>query len=164
MSPKPAQTRSDQSEHVAESDSISKQPPNQVRFAPVAQEIDPPKSAAPVSFNKPDYDREPEDKDKLLSLAKSLHDSKELQGSRLRKFSFDPVSLPASRVRTLLMSQNSKIVLCLIAECRPPLPLLVTSFPWETTADCPPRRLPRESRVVLMNRLDRLVPLLRPCP
>lgn len=117
MSQNPAQPSPDvQAEDSAEFDSKSKQPQGQVRFASVAEEIDPPESAPPppppVTFNKPDYDRKPEEKEKLLSLAQSLHESKQLQGSRLRKFSFDPISLPASRVRMPLTSQSDSVVNC----------------------------------------------------
>jgi hypothetical protein len=50
-----------------------------------------------------DNDLDPSAKDELRSLAISLQKSR-LQESRLRHFAFEPVSLPASRVRIDRMS------------------------------------------------------------
>lgn len=75
-----------------------------VRFASVNQEIEPSQSMEAAMPSAPDEqpqrpdDLSPDAKDELRSLAMSLQKSN-LQESRMRNFSFEPVSLPPSRVR-----------------------------------------------------------------
>ncbi|KAL3472095.1 hypothetical protein BJX99DRAFT_249906 [Aspergillus californicus] len=78
-------------------DARSKQQQGQVRFSSITEEIEP--SGAPTSDNAPaseptNYQVQEEE---LRSLAASLQKS-QLQESRLFNFSYDPVSLPSSRV------------------------------------------------------------------
>lgn len=85
--------------------------PHAVRFASVNQEIEPDQtlqSQVPSSSERQEQ-AEPignewdlNAKDELRSLAISLEKS-QLQESRLRHFAFEPVSLPATRVRILHM-------------------------------------------------------------
>ncbi|KAF9889417.1 serine/threonine protein kinase [Aspergillus nanangensis] len=83
----------------------SKSQPAQVRFSSVTEEIEP--SNQPTSTLSP----EPvvpgrKQEDDLRSLAASLQRS-QLQESRMGKFSFDPVSLPPSRVASRDSSDRS---------------------------------------------------------
>jgi hypothetical protein len=87
-------------------DAKSRSQPGQVRFSAVTQEIEPSSLQSPGSehvqddpFKKPTSDEE------LRSLAMSLQSS-QLQESRLRNFSFDPMSLPASRVSLHFLSPS----------------------------------------------------------
>jgi hypothetical protein len=82
------------------------QPHGQVRFASETEEIEPSKSSSSLPFRPRKEDQSPSDdgrsdnEEELRSWAKNLHhESSQLQESRLRKFSFDPVPLPLSRVR-----------------------------------------------------------------
>lgn len=79
-----------------DADAKSRSQPGQVRFSSITQEIQP-SLQSPVSDQNPDSIRQPTDEDELRSLAMSLQSS-QLQESRLRNFSFEPVSLPSSRV------------------------------------------------------------------
>lgn len=87
-------------------DPHSKPPPGQVRFSSVTEEIEPTKRTAlsptpeeePASENQLKFDGQYD----LESLAMSLRNT-ELLESRMRKFSFVPVSLPASRVRSCML-------------------------------------------------------------
>lgn len=80
--------------------SKSRSQPGQVRFSSVTQEIEPSRSALSLDTepeqSHPDSSKQTSDED-LRSLAQSLQKS-QLQESRLRHFSFDPMSLPSSRV------------------------------------------------------------------
>ena len=75
-----------------------------VRFASVNQEIEPAHSLQTISSPQAEShdirgdDLSPETKDELRTLAMSLQKSK-LQETRFRNVSFEPVSLPVSRVR-----------------------------------------------------------------
>jgi hypothetical protein len=72
------------------SEYTTKAQPGQVRFSTITEEIEPPHSPQPESA-------EPKEDDELQRLAKSLQSS-QLQETRLRNFSYDPLSLPPSRV------------------------------------------------------------------
>lgn len=81
--------------------SKSRSQPGQVRFSSVTQEIEPSRSAVSIDpepeQSHTDSSKQTSDEEHLRSLAQSLQKS-QLQESRLRHFSFDPMSLPASRV------------------------------------------------------------------
>ena len=77
-------------------DAKSRSQPAQVRFSSITQEIQP-SLLSPASDQTP-TDSKHADEDDLRSLAMSLQSS-QLQESRLRNnFSFEPMSLPSSRV------------------------------------------------------------------
>lgn len=83
---------------AGDADAKSRSQPGQVRFSSVTQEIEP----AALS---PDSDHHSKDglsintnEDELKTLAMSLQKS-QLQESRLHNFSYEPMSLPSSRVR-----------------------------------------------------------------
>ena len=87
---------------ASDADAKSKTQPGQVRFSSVTEEIGP--SEQPVSAQDPPAEGQsslssPQEKsdDEIRSLAASFQRS-QLQESRLRNFSYDPVSLPSSRV------------------------------------------------------------------
>jgi hypothetical protein len=73
---------------------MTKAQPGQVRFSTITEEIEPPN--APQS-PEPESVVPPKENDDLQRLAESLQSS-QLQETRLRNFSYDPVSLPSSRV------------------------------------------------------------------
>jgi hypothetical protein len=80
------------------SEYMAKAQPGQVRFSTITEEIEPP----PDSSNAPQSPEQesavpPKENDDLQRLAESLQSS-QLQETRLRNFSYDPVSLPSSRV------------------------------------------------------------------
>lgn len=81
-------------------DAKSGSQPAQVRFSSVNQEIEPASMLSPVSeksvLDSQSHDQN-QNEDDLRSLAISLQRS-QLQESRLRNFSFEPMSLPSSRV------------------------------------------------------------------
>lgn len=79
------------------SDAKNKQQPAQVRFSSVTEEYELPESSADV--NQAASQNSQKQEDELRSLAASLQKST-LQESRLFNFSYDPVSLPTSRVRS----------------------------------------------------------------
>lgn len=85
-------------------DTDRKPPGGQVRFSSVTEEIEPVQRTglSPMPEEQPEEMKRPqaESQTDLESLALSLRSS-QLQETRLRKFSFDPVSLPPSRVRSL---------------------------------------------------------------
>jgi len=70
--------------------------PGQVRFSNVTQEIEPSAQSPEPEQAQADTPKKTTDEE-LRSLAMSLQ-STQLQESRLRNFSYDPMSLPASRV------------------------------------------------------------------
>lgn len=82
-------------------DSESKHKPHhsQVRFSTVTEEINPPgQSASTQDPQTPSSaDQNPKSDDEIRNLAASFQRS-QLQESRLKNFSYDPVSLPSSRV------------------------------------------------------------------
>ncbi|KAJ5746088.1 hypothetical protein N7520_011270 [Penicillium odoratum] len=92
----------------AESDPDAKSSqPAQVRFSSVNQEIEPSSMLSPVSEKSlPDTFHKDTNEDDLRSLAMSLQ-STQLQESRLRNFSFEPMSLPSSRVASRDSSDRS---------------------------------------------------------
>ncbi|KAL1855427.1 Nitrogen permease reactivator protein [Paecilomyces lecythidis] len=85
-----------------------------VRFASVNQEIEPSQSMEAAMPSAPDEqpqrpdDLSPDAKDELRSLAMSLQKSN-LQESRMRNFSFEPVSLPPSRNPSRNNSRESSL-------------------------------------------------------
>ena len=104
MTPKAPQSPPEPSEEFVRPKSLQ----CQVRFASETEEIEPPEMSTSLPLRSPEDDRFSIDDDRqdsvaeLRSWAQSLRrESSQLQESRLRKFSFDPVSLPASRVRML---------------------------------------------------------------
>ena len=79
-------------------DAKSRPQPGQVRFSAVTQEIEPSSLQSPaLEHTKDELRKKPTSEEELRSLAMSLQNT-DLQESRLRNFSFDPMSLPASRV------------------------------------------------------------------
>ena len=89
-----------QPSEAGDADAKSKSQPGQVRFSSVTQEIQPSQAMlSPVSENPQQLDQSKQapDEEELRSLAMSLQRS-QLQESRLRNFSFEPMSLPPSRV------------------------------------------------------------------
>jgi hypothetical protein len=83
-------------------------PPQAVRFSSVNQEIEPEETLQHVSAltNDGKQDREklsPEAEEELRNLSASLQQSR-CQAKRMENFSFEPVSLPASRVSILCPS------------------------------------------------------------
>ncbi|KAA8652529.1 hypothetical protein EYZ11_002641 [Aspergillus tanneri] len=85
----------------------SKTQPGQVRFSSVTEEIEPsdPSASVQLSENYPAEDQK-QQVDQIRSLAASLQRS-QLQESRLGKFSYEPVSLPSSRVTSRESSDRS---------------------------------------------------------
>ncbi|KAJ5122323.1 hypothetical protein N7526_009260 [Penicillium atrosanguineum] len=79
-------------------DAKSRSQPGQVRFSAVTQEIEPSSLQSPaLEHTQDDLRKKPTSEEELRSLAMSLQNT-DLQESRLRNFSFDPMSLPASRL------------------------------------------------------------------
>ncbi|KAL4890203.1 Pkinase-domain-containing protein [Aspergillus ambiguus] len=89
----------------ANDDAKSKQQPGQVRFSSVTEEIEPSVHSGSALSPGPPPTGSNQDDD-LRSLAASLRSS-QLQESRMGKFSFDPVSLPPSRVASRDSSDRS---------------------------------------------------------
>jgi hypothetical protein len=82
-----------------DADAKSRAQPSQVRFSSITEEIASSRSElSPVPEQVPPQDSTlPTEEEQLRSLAMSLQGS-QLQESRARNFSFDPMSLPSSRV------------------------------------------------------------------
>ncbi|KAJ5764449.1 Protein kinase [Penicillium manginii] len=93
---------------TGDSDAKSRSQPGQVRFSSVTQEIEPSHAqATPEPDQFPTDSRRKTDEEELRSLAMSLQSS-QLQESRLRNnFSFEPMSLPSSRVASRESSDRS---------------------------------------------------------
>ncbi|KAJ5098441.1 hypothetical protein N7532_005442 [Penicillium argentinense] len=91
-----------------DSDAKSRSQPGQVRFSSVTQEIEPSRSQlSPDPEQTPTDSRKKTEEEELRSLAMSLQSS-QLQESRLRNnFSFEPMSLPSSRVASRESSDRS---------------------------------------------------------
>lgn len=87
------QTPAGQDSDSGNTEAKSKQQPAQVRFSSVNEEFEPPE--LPSTGKAPS--RDPKQEDDLRSLAATLQKS-QLQESRMFNISFDPVSLPSSRV------------------------------------------------------------------
>lgn len=104
----PAQMPAQPGSDFSDQDSKSKTQPSQVRFSSVTEEIEPsdPSASALPAGDQP-ADSQKQQDEELRSLAASLQRS-QLQESRLGKFSFDPVSLPSSRVCSLLADYDVK--------------------------------------------------------
>ncbi|KAL5362367.1 kinase-like domain-containing protein [Aspergillus floccosus] len=99
------QLPSENAADAADEDAKSKQPPSQVRFSSITEEIEPSEQSASALSPGSGSPSEKQDDD-LRSLAASLQRS-QLQESRLGKFSFDPLSLPSSRVASRDSSDRS---------------------------------------------------------
>ncbi|GFF34532.1 serine/threonine-protein kinase oca2 [Aspergillus lentulus] len=93
-------TGSSNSEHMA------KAQPGQVRFSTITEEIEPPDSSNAPQSPEQEPAVPPKENDDLQRLAESLQSS-QLQETRLRNFSYDPVSLPSSRVASRESSDRS---------------------------------------------------------
>jgi len=93
----PAKIPSQASEPDA--DAKSRAQPSQVRFSSITEEISPSRSElSPVPEQvHPQEQKLPTEEEQLRSLAMSLQGT-QLQESRARNFSFEPMSLPSSRV------------------------------------------------------------------
>ncbi|KAE8350609.1 kinase-like domain-containing protein [Aspergillus coremiiformis] len=99
----PVPASAGQSTGFADQENKSKAQPSQVRFSSTTEEIEP--SAAATS-RRPESNDGPQREDELRSLAASLQRS-QLQESRLGSFSYDPISLPSSRVASRESSDRS---------------------------------------------------------
>lgn len=90
-----------QAPEPGDADAKSRAQPTQVRFSSITEEIEPGQSElSPVPEQPQSLAEEQErrtDEEQLRSLAMSMQGA-QLQESRLRNFSFDPMSLPSSRV------------------------------------------------------------------
>ncbi|RAL13994.1 Pkinase-domain-containing protein [Aspergillus homomorphus CBS 101889] len=80
--------------------------PGQVRFSTVTEEIEPTDPSASVETPGADSIKDAQHEEELRSLAASLQRS-QLQENRLRQFSYDPISLPSSRVASRESSDRS---------------------------------------------------------
>lgn len=101
-------------------DAKSGSQPAQVRFSSVNQEIEPSSMLSPVSEKSvPDSQSQDTNAEDLRSLAISLQRS-QLQESRLRNFSFEPMSLPSSRVSLYFFSFRTIVLLSLDFQPQPP--------------------------------------------
>ncbi|CAG7919005.1 unnamed protein product [Penicillium olsonii] len=88
-----------------DTDAKSKAQPSQVRFSSITEEIAPSRSElSPVPEVHPQQ-KPPTEEEQLRSLAMSLQGT-QLQESRARNFSFDPMSLPSSRVASRESSRS----------------------------------------------------------
>lgn len=103
-----------QAPEAGDADAKLKSQPGQVRFSSLTQEIEPEQMVLSSESERPqtDLSKQTQDEEGLRSLAMSLQRS-QLQESRLRNYSFDPMSLPASRVCL-------HIVICIRGGRRPP--------------------------------------------
>ncbi|KAJ5340786.1 hypothetical protein N7541_009910 [Penicillium brevicompactum] len=93
-----------------DTDAKSRAQPSQVRFSSITEEIAPSRSElSPVPEQIPQsqqsQQKPPTDEEQLRSLAMSLQGS-QLQESRARNFSFEPMSLPSSRVASQESSRS----------------------------------------------------------
>ncbi|RHZ64709.1 putative protein kinase [Aspergillus thermomutatus] len=88
------------------SEYMTKAQPGQVRFSTITEEIEPPESSNAPQSPQPESAVPPKENDELRRLAESLQSS-QLQETRLRNFSYDPVSLPSSRVASRESSDRS---------------------------------------------------------
>lgn len=87
-----------QAPEPGDADAKSRAQPTQVRFSSITEEIEPGQSElSPVPEQPYQSLSGPTDEEQLRSLAMSMQGA-QLQESRVRKFSFDPMSLPSSRV------------------------------------------------------------------
>ncbi|KAI2691036.1 hypothetical protein DTO039G3_1082 [Penicillium roqueforti] len=127
-----------QASEPGDADAKSRAQPNQVRFSSIAEEIEPgrsdlsPVSEQPEQPDQPDQ-RRPTDEEQLRSLAMSMQGA-QLQESRLRNFSFDPMSLPSSRVASRESSDRSGHGTGAFASPRPSPPTSAVQSPPLTPA------------------------------
>ncbi|KAJ5747420.1 uncharacterized protein N7511_009116 [Penicillium nucicola] len=103
---------SGQAPEPGDADAKSRAQPSQVRFSSITEEIEPSQTLSPEP--EPQNSQPPKqqtDEEALRSLAMSLQSShlqsSQLQEARLRNFSFDPMSLPSSRVVSRESSDRS---------------------------------------------------------
>ncbi|KAJ5782976.1 hypothetical protein N7457_004750 [Penicillium paradoxum] len=102
---------SGQASEPGDADAKSRDHPSQVRFSSITEEIEPSRSElSPVPEQVPqslsEAQKQATDEEQLRSLAMSMQGA-QLQESRLRNFSFDPMSLPSSRVASRDSSDRS---------------------------------------------------------
>ncbi|KAJ5401920.1 uncharacterized protein N7487_007816 [Penicillium crustosum] len=100
-----------QAPEPGDADAKSRAQPTQVRFSSITEEIEPGQSELSPVPEQPqqsllDEQKLPTDEEQLRSLAMSMQGA-QLQESRLRNFSFDPMSLPSSRVGSRESSDRS---------------------------------------------------------
>ncbi|PWY84926.1 Pkinase-domain-containing protein [Aspergillus heteromorphus CBS 117.55] len=95
-----------QTPQPADNDSKSKSQPGQVRFSAVTEEIQPSDPSASAKAPNAESTKNQKQEEELRSLAASLQKS-QLQETRLRQFSYDPISLPSSRVASRESSDRS---------------------------------------------------------
>ncbi|KAJ5869831.1 hypothetical protein N7455_004772 [Penicillium solitum] len=100
-----------QAPEPGDADAKSRAQPTQVRFSSITEEIEPGRSELSPVPEQPqqsllDEQKLPTDEEQLRSLAMSMQGA-QLQESRLRNFSFDPMSLPSSRVGSRESSDRS---------------------------------------------------------
>ena len=86
----------------SDADSKSKSQPGQVRFSSVTEEIEPsvksPSAQDPALEGKPSSPIPNQTSDEEIRTLAATFQRSQLQESRLRNFSYEPVSLPSSRV------------------------------------------------------------------
>ncbi|EAW13051.1 putative protein kinase [Aspergillus clavatus NRRL 1] len=87
-------------------ESMHKAHPSQVRFSTITEEIEPPELSEALQTPPPDSSAPRKDDEDLRALAASLQSS-QLQETRLRNFSYDPISLPSSRAVSRESSNRS---------------------------------------------------------
>ncbi|KAJ5832378.1 hypothetical protein N7474_000689 [Penicillium riverlandense] len=105
----PVKMPADPSSDAGDPDAKSRSQPTQVRFSSVTEEIEPSQATlSPASVQSPSATQQKlgTDDEDLRSLAMSLQRS-QLQESRLRNFSYEPMSLPASRMGSRESSDRS---------------------------------------------------------
>ncbi|KAL4968796.1 uncharacterized protein BDV14DRAFT_187564 [Aspergillus stella-maris] len=105
QSKKSDSTSSGQDSESSSNDAKSKQQQTGVRFSSINEEYEPPESPASGNAAASGPQLDPKEDD-LRSLAASLQKS-QLQESRMFNFSYDPVSLPPSRVASRESSERS---------------------------------------------------------
>jgi hypothetical protein len=91
-----------QAPEPGDADAKSRAQPSQVRFSSITEEIEPDQAGlSPIPEQSQqsllEQQKQASDEEQLRSLAMSMQGT-QLQESRLRNFSFDPMSLPSSRV------------------------------------------------------------------
>ncbi|EDP51919.1 Nitrogen permease reactivator protein [Aspergillus fumigatus] len=91
---------------TSNSEHMAKVQPGQVRFSTITEEIEPPDSSNTPQSPEQESAIPSKENDDLQRLAESLQSS-QLQETRLRNFSYDPVSLPSSRVASRESSDRS---------------------------------------------------------
>ncbi|RAL00914.1 Pkinase-domain-containing protein [Aspergillus ibericus CBS 121593] len=95
-----------QAPEPADNDPRSRSQPGQVRFSTITEEIEPSDRSVPPKAPGDEPIKNQNQEEDLRSLAASLQKS-QLQETRLRQFSYDPISLPSSRVASRESSDRS---------------------------------------------------------